>query len=148
MTQLNRRALLATVHIAKKELGLGDDAYRDVLRRVTRRASAGELSARELVAVIEELRRLGWQPKTPLGRNRRSGNPHVRKVWAVWGDICRAGAARSPTRAALRAFVERMTGLTDPEWLSPEQANQVVEGLKAWQRRHAGKAEDAERSET
>ena len=39
---MGRNPQLAQIHIAKKELGLDDDTYRDVLERVTRqRSSAG-----------------------------------------------------------------------------------------------------------
>jgi phage gp16-like protein len=131
-----RRALLAKCHIAKKELGLDDSIYREVLARVTGHDSASKLSDKQLVDALDEFRRLGWQPRTSDRPAPRSQKPHVRKVWAVWGALKRSGAVRSPTKAALRAFVQKMTGVTDPEWLSPDDANKVIEGLKAWLARH------------
>lgn len=141
---MNRRGLLACIHVAKKELRLDDDTYRAALEQVVGKSSAGECSDAELSRLADHFRRLGWAPKKaePKAAPRRapSSNPHVRKVWAVWGDLERSGALRHPGKAALYAFVERMTGVTDPHWLSPEQANQVVEGLKAWRRREAARA--------
>jgi hypothetical protein len=32
-----------------------------------------------------------------------------------------------------------MTQVSDPEWLSPEQLNTVIEALKAWQKRELSK---------
>lgn len=133
---MNRRALIAKVHIAKKQLVLDDDVYRQVLERVTGRRSAGDIDDAGLVSVLAEFRRLGWQPASNQTRPPRSRNPHVRKVWAVWKALCLSGAVRSPTRAALRAFVLSQTEVSDPEWLTPEQANQVIEALKAWRVRH------------
>lgn len=130
---MSRRALIAKVHVAKKQLGLDEETYRAILERVTGRRSAAQLDDRELMKVLADFRLHGWVPASSAPK--RSDSPHVRKAWAIWGDMCRAGIPREPTRAALRAFVARMTGVTDPEWLSPEQANVVVEGLKAWQRR-------------
>ena len=138
----------AKVHIAKKELGLDDDTYRDILARVTGQTSSKGLKDYQLDAVLTEFKRLGWTPKkgTATGHRPASAKSHVRKVFAVWGAMCRDGIPADPTRAGLVAFVQRQTkteqrpeGLSDPEWLSPDQANKVVEGLKAWQRRELGK---------
>jgi hypothetical protein len=128
--------MLAKAHIAKKELGLDEDTYRDVLQRVTGHGSAKDCSPRELEKLLAELRRLGWKPKT---RRPESKSPRVRKVWALWGQMCRDSLVRaegnSARRSALRTFVEKLTGVTDPEWLTPEQASMVIEGLKHWRAR-------------
>lgn len=134
---MNRRAMLAKVHLAKKELCLDDEVYRSVLERVTGHRSAASLSDRQLDQALREFRRLGWTPAEAQPRQ-RSQHPEVRKIWALWGDMCRSGCVREPTPAALRSFVERMTHVADPEWLTVEQARLVIEALKAWSRR-AGK---------
>ncbi len=147
---MSRNPLLAKVHIARKELGLDEDSYRAILERVTGNSSAAGLTDRQLDAVLGEFKRLGWTPPgagTGASRYRAaSGTAHVRKVFALWSDMCRQGIPETPTRAGLLAFVRRMTktdqrpdGLDDPEWLLPAEANQVVEGLKAWRRRALAK---------
>ena len=135
-----RRALLAKLHIARKELGLDESTYRAVLERVTGEESAAQLDDTQIVRVLEDLKSRGWIPKVRADKPRTSSTPHVRKIWALWNDMCRAGIPRTPTRAALRAFVETQTGVADPEWLTPEQASAVTEALKAWQRRELAKA--------
>jgi len=137
---VNLRPLLAKVHIAKKELGLDDETYRELVQRVTGHSSAGECNEPQLSRLVAELRRLGWSPK-PKGAKPKSRSPRVRKIWALWGQMCRDGLVRvegdgrAAQRSALRAFVQRMTGVADPEWLAPPQASSVIEGLKAWQKR-------------
>lgn len=130
---MSRRTMLACVHIARKDLGLDEEAYREVVSRVSsgRCSSAGDLTERELERMIASFKSRGWRG----GRPQRSGSPHVRKIWALWGDMCRKGLVREPTRKALRAFVVRMTDVADPEWLTPAQAGVVIEALKAWQAR-------------
>lgn len=134
----DRRAMLAKVHVAKKQMGLPDDAYRDVLRRVTGAESAAALSAAQLDAVLAEFRRLGWKakPRRPL-----SPKPQVRMIYAVWQDI-RPHLVVPGDDSALRAFVRRQTrtpahpdGVDAPEFLDAEMANRVLEGLKAWRAR-------------
>lgn len=129
------RGALARLHIAKKEAGLDDETYRDLLERVTGQRTAAGLSDAQIGRVLDELRGLGWKPRPSA---KPSGAPHVRKVWALWADLCRAGIPREPTRAALRSFVERQVGVADPEWLNPTQANHITEALKAWRRRAQG----------
>lgn len=148
----NRNPMLAKVHIAKKELGLDDETYREVLSRVTGKTSSAGLKDHQLDAVLTEFKRLGWKPKPakakPGGPRPRpeSDKPHVRKVFAIWTDMCQVGIPVIANRAGLIAFVQRMTkteqrpaGLSDPEWLSPDDANKVVEGLKAWRKRELAK---------
>lgn len=130
----NRKTMLATVHIARKQLGLDEDAYRDVLERVTGRRSSGDCSVRELRLAIEEFRRLGFAAKPARVA---SDKPWVRKVYAIWGDI--RPLLDEAADEALRGFVRRQTksavhpdGVDAPEWLTAEEAKPVIEGLKGW----------------
>jgi phage gp16-like protein len=127
---MSRRSLLAMVHIAKKDLGLDDDTYRDVLRRVTGASSSKALSEHELERVVAEFRRKGWTPKTRT----KSSKPAIRLIWALWREM-RRSRVHDGDAAALRTFVHRMTGVSDPEWLAPEQATTVIEALKQWRSR-------------
>lgn len=133
-----RRGLLARVHIARKELALHEDSYRAILARVAGQDSASAIDDAGLKRVIAEFERLGLKP----ARRPISKKPHVRKVFAIWSSM--RELVRDPSPAGLRAFVARQTGVADPEWLGPAQANAVTEGLKAWRarlRRQAGAAE-------
>lgn len=123
-----RQALLARVHIAWKEMGIKEDAYRDILRRVTGQESARALGDGQLTLVLDEFKRLGWAPKV---RHPVSANPQVRIIYAIWKDI----QALLPTpadRAELRAFTRRMTGKDAPEFCDGREATLVIEGLKGW----------------
>ena len=153
---MSRNPMLAKIHIAKKELGLDDGTYRTILERITGKSSSSGLPDSQLDAVLTEFKRLGWKPKaatatakTDAGKNTRrriSDKPHVRKVFAIWDDLCSQGIPVIANRTGLLAFVARMTktesrpgGIADPEWLSAEEANKVVEGLKAWRARELAK---------
>ena len=131
-----RNPMLSKIHIAKKELALVDDDYRAILQRITGKASSGDCTEAQLEALLTEFKRLGWKPKTSAAPFKPSGKPHVRKVFAVWGELTRKGALREPSRQALQAFVLRQTGVSSPEWLSAKQANEVTEALKAMSKRH------------
>lgn len=61
MNQKNRGKLLAVVHVGKKELGLDDDTYRDLLQAVTGKRSAKDLKIDELNKVIRALEQKGFK---------------------------------------------------------------------------------------
>lgn len=136
-----RNQLIAKIHVAKRQLALDDDTYRDVLERVTGKRSAGDLDERQLELVVAELARRGFTPKRKAKSEepaKRSDKPHVRKVFALWGELERSGKLRAPSSPrGLRAFVKRMTGVADPEWLDPAKARVVIEALKKWLARDA-----------
>jgi phage gp16-like protein len=133
-----RRAVLAKVHIAKKEMRLVDADYRAILLRVTGQNSSAKCSEQQLVQLLEEFKRLGWKPK---GARPISPNPQVRMIYAIWKDI-RPLLDGVTGNAELRAFVRRQTknamhpdGVDAPEFLDPGQISLVIEGLKGWRAR-------------
>ena len=134
----DRRALVAKVHIARKDLAMEEGSYRALLLRVAGSDSAATCTDQQLIAVVDEFKRLGW---TPTGKRPTSRHPHVRKVYAVWGDM--KGLLSDPSRKALDSFVHRQTGMSSPEWLDGPQANKVTEGLKAWRARLVAAKEQA-----
>jgi phage gp16-like protein len=126
------RALLAKVHIAKKELALSDESYRAILSRVTGHESSADCSEGQLERLFVEFRRLGWAPQ----KGTRAPAPkHVRLIYALWKEAGVVGAVANATKEALRAFVLRQTGKAAPEFCTPSDANRVSEGLKAMIRR-------------
>jgi phage gp16-like protein len=133
--------LLAQIHIGQKALGLDDDTYHDMLEATIGKDSAATMTVVELQRVVDHMRELGWQNERAAAAKaprpwRPSDKRHVRKVWALWGAMAREGSLRDGSKQACRLFVERMTDCSDPEWLTPDQANKVIEGLKAIERRH------------
>ena len=141
----SRRAMLAKVHIAKKDLGLDDDTYRDVLGSVTGKRSSGDMTVPELDSVLARFRRLGWAPHrkaaTARGRSRDrvATGPHTAKIRALWLSAWYLGVTRSRSDEALVAFVKRQTGLDAAVWAhDTADSMKVIEGLKSWLAREAG----------
>lgn len=50
---------LARIHLAKKQLGLDDEAYRDILRQTTGKTSSADLSPKERFKLLRTLQELG-----------------------------------------------------------------------------------------
>lgn len=136
---------------ACREAGLDEDARKAIQARVAGKTSSSSMSVGEFNACLTDLKTRGlWKP----GKSKRKGQTyrresdkaHVRKVFAIWSDMCRQNIPVIANRTGLVSFVQRMTkteerpgGLSDPEWLSPKEANQVIEALKAWRARELAK---------
>lgn len=128
-----RKRMLASIHIARKDLALEEESYRALLCRVAGQNSAKGMTNQQLGAVLAEFERLGWK-KNRFQKYATASRPDVRKVFAIWGSLRDHLECRG-SRAGLRAFVERMVGVADPNFLNGQQARVVIEVLKAMQRR-------------
>ncbi|WP_163266499.1 gp16 family protein [Chelativorans alearense] len=125
---------LATIHVAKKQLGLDDDTYRALLKRVTGKTSAGVMSDSERVRVVEALRQRGFNPA-----KRGLEGPFARKIVALWIAAWNLGVVPDRADAALAGFVRRQTDIDHTRWLvEAAQADKVIQALKARMARDAG----------
>lgn len=125
---------LASIHIAKKQLGLDDDTYRALLQRVTGKTSAGAMSDGERGRVLDELRRHGFKPP-----KKAVEGPFAAKLQALWIAAWNLGIVRDRTDAALLAFVSRQTNISHTRFLiDAEDAARAIDALKAWMAREAG----------
>ena len=131
-----RRGRLAKVHIAKKQLAMDEDAYRAILKRVTGHGSSADCTDGQLDELLTEFKRLGFETTKPSNPP-QAEKEYVRMIYALWGGL--KPFLRDSSRAALRSFVKKMTDIDKPEWLGPEDANDVIKGLKAWLQRKRDK---------
>lgn len=139
-----RRAELAAIHVAKKQLRLDDDTYRALLVGLTGLDSSAKMNTYQRRLVIEHLRKKGFEKRPGAGAGPSKfvylSDAQLRMVRGLWIDLARAGAVRDSSELALNHFVKRMTGIETLSWLTPEAANKVIEALKSWSAR-AGVAE-------
>lgn len=129
---LNRRTLLAKVHLLAKQAGVADDDYRDLLERETGRRSAAALSEPQLAHVCELLAKSGGAKMV------KAEGPYAGKLRALWISGYHLGVARSRSDASLIAFVTRQCRVDHTRFLvDAGAANKAIEGLKAWLARTA-----------
>ncbi|MEO1208267.1 MAG: regulatory protein GemA [Cyanobacteria bacterium J06638_20] len=145
-----RKRLLSLIHIAKKQLGLSDDDYRDFLEGVTAKRSAKGMDLSELNAVIQAFEKKGFKVKgegrrvkgkgklSPKTRDKAKKTP-VDKVRALWIRCYQAGKVRERGDDALQKFCRTVTGVERVEWLKHHQAKQLIEILET---RLQGETED------
>jgi phage gp16-like protein len=141
-----RRAALAKVHLAAKELGLEKEDYRAVLSRITGKSSAAEMSFSELQAVLDEMGRLGWSGRkigpVSMPRARPADHPSARKARALWISLWQLGAIESASEASLEAFARRQLKCERMQWADQAASYKLIEALKAIAARHGWEVRD------
>lgn len=129
-----RARLIKLVHVGAKALKMTDDARRDLMERAAGKRSAKDMTARELARVVDAMKAIGFKPQaasdTGAKARRASRSPLVAKARALWISLHELGCVRDPADTALAAFVRKTTTVEAVDWLTPAQANKVIEGLK------------------
>ena len=134
-----RLAMMAKIHIAKKQLGLDDDTYRDVLERVTGRRSCKKMLIGELEAVIKDMESRGFTAKATPKHGKKPNvvakrEPMMGKIEAMLADM---GLHWNYAHG----MADSMFKIKRLEWLSDAQLYKLTQALSVYQRRQAKKAE-------
>lgn len=125
-----RRADLAKIHLAKKQLGMTDDVYRDMLWTIARVRSAADLDEHGRRAVIEHLKKCGAR-FTHKRRIRPAGNKAglIAKVQAFLAE------AKRPDSYA-DGMAQHMFQVERIEWCTTEQLGKIIAALMYDAKRH------------
>ncbi len=133
-----RQKLLAQVHIAKKELGLDDETYRDMLYSSFHVRSARFLNNVQLTEFIDILKKCGWKQTGKgngfgkdkyenLGERRGFATPaQLRLIEALWHRVSFA----EDKETALRKFLENRFRISHIRFLTADKASRVIDALK------------------
>ena len=111
-----RRGLLAKVHIAKKELGVFDDDYRDILRREFGVTSSAALADRELESLVDYFISKGWKPQRSEARGQRPEEKKAAQAAALKERIGQELLHSDMTAERLRGLVRKICGVDDLQW--------------------------------
>ncbi|EIW2892674.1 regulatory protein GemA [Salmonella enterica] len=139
---MNRAALIKTIHIGKKELGLDTDTYRQMLLSATGVNSAGAMNMAQLAKTLAAMKGKGFvvKPSSKARTTRQLADyPQARKLRALWLEMYAQGIVRDSSEAALRRWVKRETGVDGLQWLEADKASAAIEKLKKWQERELKK---------
>ncbi len=140
---LRRKKLIAQVHIAKNQLGLDDDIYRDALYLATKKRSCADMSIIELHKAVSHFENLGFNPKknakgkryySPKSRDQEFKNM-ADKARALWIDGAKESYIKDGSEQALGKFCYRMTGKYSIDWCSSDETHRVIEAIKQMRER-------------
>lgn len=126
------------IHIAKAQLGLDDDLYRQMLQAIGGASSSKELSVSKADAVLEHLKSRGFKA-VPKGRlSPKSGTAAVGtvdKIRAIWITMSKQGFVRDGSETALDKWIAGVTQVRHVGWLKTKSAIQALDALKKWHTR-------------
>lgn len=147
---------ISAIHVLRAQLGLSEDAYRDVLQQLTGKRSSAAMSVPERAKVREHLQRQALRlgvarpapparagraaPLSPeaFARAKQQASPRERKVWALWHALHQAGLVQHADRAALDAWVGRTVQVSSLRFCNGAQLDTCIEALKEWLARAPG----------
>lgn len=135
---MTKNQLIKLIHIAKRDLQLDDDTYRQLLITVTGKSSTRDMTVPQLDTVLNAMKKRGFKIKAAKKASSArplDDSPQSRKIRSLWLEMADAGIIRDRSEAALVRWVKRETGIDSLQWLNSEQASAIIEKLKQWQRR-------------
>ena len=119
------------IHALRRRIaGFDEEAYRGLLRERFRVVSSRDLSERQAVVLIDELKGLAGQPATRGAAATASGRyaPVLQALWLSAHALC---LVDNRDDKAMLAFVERQTGLSHTRFLTDAaEARRAIEALK------------------
>lgn len=124
----HRRAMIAKINIARNQLVMNEDDYRQGLFDATGRTSLKDCSEPQLERMLGWLGAKGFQAMPKKGS---AQHPMAKKARALWISLYQLGAVRNPSEAALEAFAKRQLGCERLVWARQSDAFRLIEALKA-----------------
>lgn len=140
-----RTRLIRLIHVARRELQMDDDSYRQMLSNIPAlggRTSSADLGLKGLELVMAQLKAKGFvvrakvskAPKKSIAQQSRSlaDDAQSKKIRSLWLELHDAGVVRDPSESALANYVCRVAKIEALQWLNTSQASNVIETLKKW----------------
>ncbi|SDI84050.1 Mu-like prophage protein gp16 [Pseudomonas flavescens] len=117
------------IQIARRQLGLDDDAYYAILARVAGVKSSTDLTPGQVGRVLAELERLGFKPKTAAKRtDRPKPKPSSDRKSQVGKIEALLAEANRPWSYA-DAMAQHMFKVERVEWLDGDQLTRMIAAL-------------------
>ena len=134
-----RQKMISKIHIAKKQLDLDDDVYRDLLAQATGKRSCKDMTDNELAAVLNLLQQKGFgadggakgYQRTPLHFAEQGAM--MRKIGALLAQIGKSWAYA-------HGIARKMFGVETVQRCDAEQMRKVLAALNYQARREAQRA--------
>jgi phage gp16-like protein len=125
--------MIAKIQIARKQLGMNEDDYRQGVFDASGRLSLTECTDNQLHRILEWLKGKGFKP---LPSARAAAHPMAQKARALWVSLYHLGAVHNAAESALEAFAKRQLKCERLVWARQSDAFRLIEALKSMGERH------------
>lgn len=128
-----RRAMIAKIHLAEKQLGMTPDDAANIKLQHGGALSCADMDNKALSRVLARMVELGFQPlpRRFAGQPRAADHAVARKARAMWISLHNLGVVRTASEAALESFACRQLGCDKFQWADKTQGYKLIEALKA-----------------
>lgn len=132
------------IHIAKNQLKMDDDLYRENLKNSVKKTSCADMSLSELVQVLEHFKKLGFKPKatkklSPKSSDKPGEKTMLDKLRQVWIVMHKQGFINDGSEQALENWAigqskrfNKGVPVQKLEWTNNQMRYALVEQLKKW----------------
>ena len=129
--------LIQLIHVAKTQLALDDELYREVLESCTGKTSSKQLTIPQLEAVLNRMKQLGFsvESKDKTGVKNLADDAQSKLIRHLWLQLHSAGQVRNSSETALAKFVENKVGVSALQFLSTQNADMIIKHLRQWCKR-------------
>lgn len=137
MKFIKKTKLIQLIHVGKKQLGLDDDLYREVLESCTGMASSKLMNIAQLESVLDRMKQLGFtiESKDKTGVQQLADDAQSKLIRHLWLQLHNAGQVRNGSEKALAKFVENKVGVSALQFLSTKNADMIITHLRQWCKR-------------
>jgi len=135
----NRQKELAKIHIGRKELGLDEGTYREMLQNIAGVSSARDLDKPGRLAVLDHMKACGFKQ---AHRSARASGMHVSAANDRNVFLCKIEATLSELRlpwSYADGVARRMFKVDRVRWLKPPDLQKLMVSLIYISNRHNGK---------
>jgi phage gp16-like protein len=134
------------INIAKKQLNMDEDLYRQSLTDLTRKNSLRAMTIPDLVMVLEYMKKSGFKVKSAKGNSpkSRSKKEHTMldKLRQVWIQMHYQGFINNGSEQSLQTWASNQSKrlnkgvpITKLEWMKGNMLYALIEQLKKWHMR-------------
>jgi phage gp16-like protein len=141
MSDIRRGKDLKIIHICKKDLGLDDETYRDMLHSLTGKTSAKDMDYKERWQVLCEMQRLLGRDNRLKAARKHPGRPAngIPGKDALIGKIEALLAEAKLPWAYVNGMAKKMFSIDVIQWCDPDQLWRIVAALEYNKNRKAEK---------
>lgn len=123
-----RRQMERKIHVARKQLAMDEDDYRQVMLTATGQKSMRDCTDGQLERLIDALKRKGF--KAVSAKVSAASHPMATKARALWISLFHLGVVQNPAEVALEAFAARQLGCDKLSWARQSEGFRLIEALK------------------
>lgn len=129
----HRRSMIAKVQIARQQLNMAEDDYRQILFDQTGKTSLKDCNEAQVARVLDVMKSKGFKPLP--GKKKVASNPMAQKARIMWESLYYLNAVHNPAYEAFEKWACERLRCDKLQWARQSDARSIIEPLKSWAKR-------------